>query len=166
MESSDMVHNLDEINKKIRRLRTFLAKEDLQIEDGKVRDALTKLLELKEIIGNIDMDIHFLTSYMANSFLKKKHGLTIDLSKAVGSSGLDIDLEEIVGEIKTTIPYHENDFGAQQKDSIRKDLERLEENKKKHKYFFVIDSKTESILKRKYSEHYPSVEIVNLLREN
>ena len=160
-----MAYNLEEINKKMKRLKTFLVNEDLQIKDSNVGNVLTKFLELKEIIGNIGMDIHFLTSHVTNSFLKKKYGVTIDLSKAVGSSGLDIGLEEIVGEIKTTIPYLENDFGAKQKESIRKDLKRLEEIQKRHKYFFVIDNKTERILKRKYSKHYPSVEIVNLLRE-
>jgi len=120
----------------------------------------------KEIIGNIDMDIHFLTSYLANSFLGKRHGVTIDMTKAVGSSGMDIELEQVVAEIKTTTPYLENDFGARQKETIKKDLERLENADKKHKYFFVIDDKTEQILKQKYSKHYPSVKIVNLLDEN
>ena len=160
---TDRIHNL---NGKIQRLRAFLADEDLQIRENNIRTALTKLLKLKEIIGNIDMDIHFLASCLANSFLKKKHGVVIDLSKAVGSSGLDIELEEIVAEIKTTSPYLENDFGAKQKETIKKDLERLENSREKYKYFFVVDGKTERILKRKYSRDYPSVNIVNLMNES
>jgi len=38
-------------------------------------------------------------------FLKNKHDVDIDLNKAVGSSGLDIELEQVVAEIKTTSPY-------------------------------------------------------------
>lgn len=160
-----MAYSLREIGKKMEKLRAFLMNEDLKVKDTDLRNALVKLLELKKIIGNIDNDIHFLTSYLANAFLKKNHDVTIDLTKAVGSAGLDIELEEIVGEIKTTIPYLKNDFGAKQKENIKKDLERLEESDKKHKYFFVIDNNTEMILKQKYSKHYPSVKIVNLLSE-
>jgi len=161
-----MAYSLSGISKKMGELRTFIVREDLQVKEANVRDALMKFLALKKIIGNIDNDIHFLASCLANSFLKKKHGVTIDLTKAVGSSGLDIELEEIVAEIKTTIPYHENDFGANQRENIKKDLERLENTVERHKYFFVIDGKTERILKQKYSRFYPSVYIVNLLSEN
>lgn len=155
----------DGINNKIKRLRLFLVNEEFNATDTNTRDALIKLLKCKEILGNIDMDIHFLVSYLANSFLKKKHGVTIDLNKPVGSSGLDIELEQVDAEIKTTSPYKENDFGAKQQETIKKDLERLEKSKKKYKYFFVIDDRTEKILKQKYSKFYPSVNIINLLNE-
>jgi hypothetical protein len=161
-----MTYKLDELNKKMSRLKRFFMTEFLQINNGNIRTTLGKFLELKECMGNIGNDIHFLASCLANSFLNKRHGVTIDLNKAVGSAGLDIDLEDIVAEIKTTIPYLENDFGAAQKREIKKDLERLENANKKHKYFFVINDKTERILKQKYSRHYPSVKIVNLLKED
>jgi len=157
---------LADIDKKMSRLREFFATENLQVTNGSIRTALSKFLELKKHMGNIDNDIHFLASCLANLFLSKKHGVTINLGKAVGSSGLDIELETIVAEIKTTIPYLENDFGAAQKREIKKDLERLENAKTEYKYFFVIDSKTERILGQKYSKRYPSVRIVNLLKEN
>jgi hypothetical protein len=149
----------------MRKLRVFLANEELHVKDDDIRSVLAKLLKMKEIIGNLDMDIHFFASCLAESFLKKKHNITIDLNKAVGSSGLDIELEEIIAEIKTTTPYLENDFGAKQKETIMKDLKRLENSDEKHKYFFVVDGKTDKILKQKYSKHYPSVEIVNLMNE-
>ena len=160
-----MANRLDSINRKMDRLRAFVLNEDLRIKDGGVKTALTKLLKLKECIGNIGNDLHFLTRHLADSFLKEKHGVTIDLTTPDGGAGLDIELDEIVGEIKTTIPYLENDFGAAQKREIKKDLERLENSPEKYKYFFVIDGKTERILKQKYSKHYPSVKIVNLLKE-
>jgi len=160
-----MPQNLDRINEKIKRLEDFLFNEDLLAKDNTIRIILPKFMKLKEIIGNIDMDIHFLASYLANSFLANRHGVTIDMTKAVGSSGMDIEIGQVVAEIKTTIPYLENDFGARQKETIRKDLERLENADKKHKYFFVTDDRTEEILKRKYGKNYPSVEIVNLLNE-
>ena len=161
-----MTYKLDEFNKKMSKIKRFFMTEDLQINNGNIRTTLEKFLELKECVGNIGNDIHFLASCLANSFLNKKHGVTIDLDKAVGSAGLDIDLKDIVAEIKTTIPLYENDFGAQQKEKIKENLERLENATKKHKYFFVISDKTERILKQKYSRHYPSVKIVNLLKED
>ena len=146
-------------------LRTFFASQDLQINENNVKTVLTKFLELKTVMGKIHGNIHFLARYAAYSFLKEKHGVEIDLDKPEGQSGLDIEEEEIVGEIKTTIPYHDNDFGAKQRDGITEDLERLEESFVKHKYFFVIDDETERILRQKYNKKYPSVAIINLLKE-
>jgi hypothetical protein len=156
---------LDSINRKMDRLRTFVLNEDLLIKDGDVETALRKLLKLKECIGNYYIDIHFLSKCLAYSFLKEKHGVIIDLTTPEGSAGLDIKLDEIVGEIKTTKPYLKNDFGADQKEKILGNLERLEELDKTHKYLFVIYDETERILKQKYSKHYPSVKIVNLIKE-
>lgn len=160
-----MTHRLDEVNKKMARLKTFFSSQDLQIRDNDVRTVLKTFLELKRCFKNINNDIHFLAYYLANTFLKNRHSVTIDLTKATGSAGPDIELEEIVAEIKTTIPLLENDFGAKQKEEIRKDLERLENSTEKYKYFFVIDDETERIARQKHGEHYPSVRIVNLLRE-
>ena len=70
-----------------------------------------------------------------------------------------------MAEIKTTIPHKLNDFGAAQKKEIKKDLERLEYSSEAHKYFFVVNANTERILRAKYSKEYPSVEIVNLLKQ-
>ena len=104
-----------------------------------------------------------MASIAANSYLKEKHGIEIDLGKAPGEGGLDIEVGDVVGEIKTTVPCGNGDFGAAQKDHIKSDLERLELSFAKHKYFFVIDKEAERILRRKYSSKYPSVTIVNLL---
>lgn len=158
-----MFQSIDSINRKIDRLKTFIVNEDLQVKNGDVKTALPKFLKLKEYIGNIGNDLHFLALCLASYFLKERHCVTIDINKAAGSAGLDIESEEIVAEIKTTIPYLENDFGAAQKREIRKDLERLENSPEKHKYLFVIDDRTERILRHKYSKNYPSVKIVNLL---
>lgn len=160
-----MTYRLREINKKMEDLRTFFINQDLQINENNVKTVLNKLLELKAILKNIDNNIHFLAHIAASSFLKERHGVEIDLDKAVGQSGLDIEAENIVGEIKTTTPCSQNDFGANQKDNIKKDLERLEQSLAKHKYFFVIDNKTERILRQKYSKNYPSVSIINLSNE-
>lgn len=87
------------------------------------------------------------------------------MDKPSGSAGLDIELDNIVAEIKTTILYQPYDFGAAQKREITKDLEKLSLSNATYEYFFVIDNNTERILKSKYLKQYPSITVVNLLRE-
>jgi hypothetical protein len=160
-----MSFKLREINNKMSDLKTFFTNNDLDINENNIKDVLGSFLELKAIMKNMDNSVHFLAYFAANSFLKKKHGVEIDLNKATGGGGLDIEVGDIVGEIKTTVPCGNGDFGANQKDNIKKDLERLELSFAKHKYFFIIDEETERILLRKYSRSYPSVTIVNLLTQ-
>ena len=95
---------------------------------------------------------------------KEKYGIEIDLDTPEGRCGLDIEESNIVGEIKTTIPYLAKDFGAKQKEGVERDLSRLEKLKVRKKIFFVIHEKTEQILRAKYEKKYPSVEIINLLK--
>ena len=104
MNTSMAAYRLAEIDRKMSKLKEFFATANLHISDGNIRTVLNKFLELKKHIGNFDNDIHFLASCLANSFLNNKHGARIDLDKAAGSAGLDMELEDIVAEIKTTIP--------------------------------------------------------------
>ena len=160
-----MSYSINGINKKLERIKEFIQKEDFHLKDGDIKTAVIKFMEFKEVVGNMGNDIHYLSLHLANSFLEEKHGVSVDFSKPPGSAGLDIELEEIVGEIKTTIPHLSHDFGAAQKREIKKDLERLELSSEKHKYFFIVDNHTERILKSKYARDYPSVKVVNLLKE-
>ena len=160
-----MSYSLAGINKKVERIKQFVLVEDMQVRDDDIKSAVIKFMKFKECIGNMGNDIHYLASHLANSYLKKNHDVTIDLNRPSGRAGLDIELDEIVGEIKTTIPHKPHDFGAAQKREIKKDLERLDLSSEKHKYFFVIDSNTERILKSKYMKKYPSVRVINLLKE-
>lgn len=145
------------------RYENIFSTQKLVIKEDNIQNMLRKFLELKAIMKNIDNNVHFLVSIAANSYLKEKHGIEIDLEKAPGEGGLDIEVRDIVGEIKTTVPCGNGDFGAAQKDHIKSDLERLELSFAKYKYFFVIDREAERILRRKYGSKYPSVTIVNLL---
>jgi hypothetical protein len=153
------------INKKVERIKHFVQTVDLQVREGDIKGAVIKFMEFKKVVGNTGNDIHFLALHLADSFLQRNHGVHVDLSKPPGSVGLDIELDDIVGEIKTTIPHLLHDFGAAQKREIKKDLERLKFSTAKHRYFFVVNNETERILKAKYCGTYSSVEVVNLLRE-
>lgn len=160
-----MSYSLPIINKKIEKIRQFALTEDMHVKDDDIKSAVVKFMKFKECVGNINNDIHYLTTHLANDFLKKKHGVTINVDKPSGSGGLDIESHDIVAEIKTTIPYQQNDFGAKQKSEIIPNLKRLESSFAKYKYFFVTDSKTERILKSKYMRKYPSVVVINLLND-
>jgi hypothetical protein len=160
-----MSYSIPGINQKVERIKKFVSSEDFQVINGDIRTAVIKFMEFKEVVGNIGNDIHYLALHLANSFLKEKHCATVDFSKPPGSPGLDIELDDIAAEIKTTIPHLPNDFGAAQKREIKKDLERLEFSSEKNKYFFVVDNHAERILRAKYARDYPSVKIVNLLKE-
>jgi len=153
-----------EINNKISSLKSFFAEEDLTVSTNNVKSVLEKFLELKSVMGNIHGNIHFLARYLAYLYLKEKYGIEIDLDTPEGRCGLDIEESNIVGEIKTTIPYLAKDFGAKQKEGVERDLSRLEKLKVRKKIFFVIHEKTEQILRAKYEKKYPSVEIINLLK--
>ena len=160
-----MSYSITGINQKVERIKSFVLSEDFQVVNGDIKNAVTKFMGFKEVVGNIGNDIHYLALHLANSFLKDKHGGSVDFSKPPGSAGIDIELEDIVGEIKTTIPHLPNDFGATQKREIKKDLERLELSSEKNKYFFIVNNHAERILRAKYAREYPSVKIVNLLKE-
>jgi hypothetical protein len=161
----NLSYSLAGVNRKCEKIKQFVLTENMQVCDGDVKTAVIKLMKFKECVGNIGMDIHYLTAHLAKDFLQKKHRVTINIDKPSGSAGLDIESDNIVAEIKTTIPYQPHDFGATQKREITKDLERLSISDAPNKYFFIIDDNTERILKSKYMTQYPTVKVVNLLRE-
>lgn len=105
---------------------------------------------VKSILGNLNNPISFMACIMARDFLVKNHGdeAKFDVAdKSQSAPGLDIDLkmangERIIGEVKTTTPCQKGLLGANQKDSIEKDLKKLEDTPANHKYFFVTDPGT------------------------
>ena len=62
------------------------------------------------------------------------------------------------------MPYSQakNDFGAQQKNTIKKDFLKLNSEVADYKFFFVTDEETYEILNRKYSYQIPDVQIILL----
>lgn len=87
--------------------------------------------------------------------------------KPQGAPGLDIDAktidgERVVGEIKTTTPYHGHDLGAAQKLTFVKDFRKLEEAVAVHKFFFVTDEATFDVVQRRYLDQLPGSTVVLL----
>jgi len=110
---------------------------------------------------------------MAKAYLVKEFGEIdgFDVSaKPQGAPGLDIDVQtlkgqRIIGEIKTTVPYSgaRNDLGAQQKQALMTDFSKLNKTTADYKYFFVTDSATYNIVKRKYANQIPGVQVIQLV---
>ncbi|MEK5233848.1 hypothetical protein MHB42_19320 [Lysinibacillus sp. FSL K6-0232] len=123
----------------------------------------------RRMIGNIDNDLSFLGCLLMKEFLIQRHscfGLNVAL-KPQGSPGLDVDEtttdgKRIIGELKTTYPYKENDLGANQKANFIKDFEKLQQNDADYKYFFLTETKTFDIVRSKYSHHLKGIHLVLL----
>lgn len=150
------VEKINNIKDKIQKLEMCINTNDYMQYD---QLELMKFLEsFKEIIGNFNNDLSTLSCLAAKQYLLKNHkikGAFNILDKAQGAPGLDIDEhtvnnERIIGEIKTTVPYRDNDFGSKQKESIQVDIKKLLKNEATYKYFFVTNYKTYSILLKKY----------------
>ncbi len=128
------------------------------------------IAKIRAIQGNISNDQSFLATILAKAYLTRIFKLAeFDAAeKAQGAPGLDIDVvtetdERIVGEIKTTTPYGENDLGAQQKHTFRKDFEKLNAAEARYKFFFVTSRRTFEIVRQRYAAEIPDVEIVLLI---
>jgi len=129
------------------------------------------LSAIKAIQGNLNNDISFIATLLAKEYLTKHFKIDVfdAAEKPQGAPGLDIDIlnkrgERIVAEIKTTIPYNGNDFGAQQKKMIEKDLMKLRCAEAKYKFMFVIVDETFTILCRAgYKSKTTGIHIVQLL---
>ena len=130
---------------------------------------LEYLIRIKGIIGNLDNEIHTSAMQLIKIYLKEQHPEIQDWEfKEGGQAGIDIEGKKdnklmVIGELKTTNPYLENDFGAAQKKNIIKDLERLENAYLPYKYFFIVNKESFSILHERYRKIFPSVKIINIM---
>jgi hypothetical protein len=156
------------------RMRNFLNNAGLENDKDKAQ-WLECLLQMKVIQGNSNNDVSFIACLMAKDYLAAEFDIeTYDVAaKPQGAAGLDIDIrmpngERIIGEIKTTIPYSgaRGNLGANQKDSFEKDFVKLNTTPAAHKFFFVTDSATLELMRRKYTSKLPGVRIVILPSNN
>ena len=113
------------------------------------------LQRIKESQGNLNNYLSFIACLMAKEYLHRRHGIdNWDVAeKPQGAPGLDIDLKtitgkRIIGEIKTTKPYEEDNFGAAQWTSFENDFRKLRRRRSDVKYLFVTHPLTYKYLKR------------------
>ena len=158
------------ITDKIAELHKYLS--DNKLPNTKdIGDWYSFLSGIKSIQGNMNNDVSFISTLLAKDYLNKQFDIeSYDAAeKPQGAPGLDIDLinkscERIVAEIKTTVPYNGNDFGAQQKKMIMKDLTKLNDADAIHKFMFVTEDDTFNILcKTSYEDKIAGIKLVQLL---
>lgn len=130
------------------------------------------LTSIKDALGNLNNDISFVATLLAKNYLVSRFDISdFDAApKPQGAPGIDIEVTtqnalSIVGEIKTTNPYQPG-FGAKQKETIHKDMKRLNETSADHRFMFVTNHETFKILcGDSYRSKYPLVEVVDLINQ-
>ena len=156
------------ILKRIDNLRRKLGESTLCDQDS-IPQWYDFLSSIRSIQGNLSNDISFVATLLAKEYLNRKFAIHFDAAeKAQGAPGIDIDLTtskgiRIVGEIKTTVPYKSDDFGAQQAESFRKDFAKLRKAEASYKFLFVTDDSSFSVLKKeKYKQYLSGITVVHL----
>ena len=149
-------------------LKCYLNKNDLNQTDD-IKKIYKYITGIKNIQGNFSNSISFIACLLAKNYLLHNHKIkNIDVAlKPQSANGLDIneiteDGKKIIAEIKTIYPYGNNDFGAAQKTSFRKDFEKLNNTKADYKYLFVTEERTFEIINKKYIYELINVKMVLL----
>ncbi|MDD7609431.1 MAG: NusA N-terminal domain-containing protein [Spirochaetales bacterium] len=139
---------------------------------GDIYEVFKYFNRIKEIMGNFNTDVSFITCLMAKDYLCNQFALEyFDVSeKSQSAPGPDIELytaegKKIIAEIKSTIPYKNNDFGSQQIDSLRNDFSKLKNSSADYKYMFVTNESAYNILNKKYSAELDGIMLVLLERK-
>lgn len=158
---------------KLQELMTELRSCNIDFEDLDVYEVYKSLNQIKEIMGNFNNDISFVSCLMAKEFLETQfHLKEFDVSeKSQSASGLDIevyteDSKRIVAEIKTTCPYKTNDFGSNQIESLRNDFRKLRTAQADYKFLFVTEKSAYEVLERKYSKEIDGIILILLERRS
>jgi len=168
--SNEEMNYLERLSEKVDRVRAFLTYDmPSDFSNENLIEQYESVKGFRRIIGNIDNDMSFLGCLLIKEFLNQRHFFA-ELNMALkpqGSPGLDVDEKttdgkRIIGELKTTYPYKENDLGANQKSNFIKDFEKLKHNEADYKYFFVTESRTFNIVQSKYSQYLKGINLVLL----
>jgi hypothetical protein len=130
----------------------------------------TYLAKLKAIQGNSSNAVSFVATLLVKQYLEKRYGINdFDAAaKSQNAPGIDIDVllpdgQRLVAELKTTNPYKPNDFGAQQRKSIKKDFLKLANANADVKLFLVTDPITFGFMKKsKYQSILQGITVVLL----
>jgi hypothetical protein len=159
---------LNDVFQIINNLKNYLNENNLYQTD-QIKNTYKYIIGIKNIQGNINDSISFIScllakNYLENIFKFKNFDVAI---KSQSAPGLDIDEitedgQRIIGEIKTTDPCKNNDFGANQIKSLRNDFEKLRKANANYKYLFVTEKKAFEIIHNKYLQELANVEVILL----
>ncbi|MBX3514560.1 MAG: hypothetical protein KIT15_04685 [Xanthobacteraceae bacterium] len=151
-------------------LRQYLEENKLP-EEINALQLFSFLTGIKNALGNINNDIAFAATLIIKIYLRERFNI-VDFDaggKAQGAPGIDIEAKTsdgkvIVGELKTTKPYQPG-FGAAQRTSIIKDLDRLSRTKADYRFMFVTDEEAFLALSgSSFRSRLEGIELVNLTK--
>ena len=159
---------MKDIERKLDEIRAHLSKDVPELDDSAAW--FEYLAKLKSIQGNASNDVSFVATLLAKEYLSQHYGLSdFDAAeKPQGAPGIDIDVRlpdgrRLIAELKTTNPYLENDFGAMQRKTIKKDFAKLSKTEADIKLFLVTDTDTFRFMqKSKYHTTVTGITIVLL----
>jgi hypothetical protein len=149
------------------RLGNFFAK-NVPPQSDAADEWFVYLTVFKDELGNINNDLSFFATLLAQAYLLKNLDvLPFDAAaKAQGAPGLDIDERtksgaRVIAEIKTTHPYKRDDLGAAQAKTFRADAEKLRLETAEHKFFFLTDRAAYQVMhKEKYRNWFDGIRVV------
>ena len=160
---------IDAVYKSFQKLESLRNALYTDSDMGDIYEVFKYFNRIKEIMGNFNTDVSFITCLMAKDYLCNQFDLEyFDVSeKSQSAPGPDIEVytaegKKIIAEIKSTIPYKDNDFGSQQIDSLRNDFSKLKNSSADYKYMFVTNESAYNILNIKYSAELEGIMLVLL----
>ena len=150
-------------------LRKFLLKTRVP-ENDTTQEWYSYLAKLREELGNFYNELRLVAVIMAKEYLMAHFDIRQcgSPASAPGASRLDIDVKtrsgaRIIGEVTTAKPYENNDFGAHQIETFRKEVDMLRHINSKYKYFFVTEAAAfEALKKSNYQSLFSGIQIVYL----
>lgn len=159
---------MKDIERRLIAMRAHLSEEMPSLDDTAAW--YTYLAKLKAIQGNSSNAVSFVATLLVKKFLEDRYGINgFDAAeKSQNAPGIDIDVllsdgRRLVAELKTTNPYKPNDFGAQQRKSIKKDFLKLANADADVKLFLVTDPITFGFMKKsKYQSFIQGITVVLL----
>lgn len=160
---------IDAVYKSFQKLESLRNALFTDVNTGDIYEIFKFFNHIKEIMGNFNTDVSFISCLMAKDYLCSQFNLGhFDVSeKSQSAPGPDIEVytaegKKIIAEIKSTIPYKDKDFGSQQIDSLRNDFSKLKNSSADYKYMFVTNESAYNILNKKYSVELDGIMLVLL----
>jgi len=157
------------IARKLADVQDCMSSQPLQEQSTDCAYWYERLAPIKRRLGNFANDVSFTAGLMAKAFVMSRHLVAaLDIaSKPQGAPGLDLDVmttdgRRVIGQIKTTIPYHGEDLGAQQRKTFVADFAKLATNQADYRYFFVTEREAFDVVRKRYLADLVGVTLVLL----
>lgn len=162
-------NSLNSILIKINNLKMYLDNNIFHCSSDNLKNWYNYLNEIKNIIGNFNDTLSFISCLMTKEYLLKEHSIRdFDVAlKSQSAPRLDIDIytingKRIIAEIKTIKSISDTDLGSQQKTSIFNDIKKLKNTDSDYKYLFLTEINTYNIIRNKYKSEIIDIELVLL----